>query len=65
MFTGAWVGDKYHIRGPILVFNALLALIGLPIMGFHKNDAVRYFGVFLVVAGSNAVCLAPPPKRFV
>ncbi|KAL9621466.1 MAG: hypothetical protein Q9160_004109 [Pyrenula sp. 1 TL-2023] len=54
MFSGAWIGDKYHIRGPILVFNALLAIIGLPIMGFHDNDNVRYFGVFLVVAGANA-----------
>lgn len=56
MFGGAWVGDRYHIRAPILVFNALLAIIGLPIMGFHKNNAVRYFGVFLTVAGANAVC---------
>jgi sugar phosphate permease len=32
MFSTAWVGDKYHMRGPILVFNAIIALIGLPIM---------------------------------
>ena len=32
MFCTAWVGDKYHVRGPILAFNACLALIGLPIM---------------------------------
>lgn len=56
MFSGAWIGDKYRIRGPILVFNSLLAIIGLPIMGFHDDDKVRYFGVFLVVAGANAVC---------
>ncbi|ETN41584.1 uncharacterized protein HMPREF1541_03520 [Cyphellophora europaea CBS 101466] len=54
MFATAWVGDKYHIRGPILCFNATLALIGLPIMGWHSNNNVRYFGVFLVTAGANA-----------
>ncbi|KAK5144408.1 hypothetical protein LTR04_001570 [Oleoguttula sp. CCFEE 6159] len=54
MYLTAWVGDKYHLRGPILIFNAVLALIGLPLMGFHKNVAVRYFGVFLTTAGANA-----------
>lgn len=42
------------MRGPILAFNALIGIIGLPIMGFAENNAVRYFGVFLAVAGSNA-----------
>ncbi|KAJ9668395.1 hypothetical protein H2201_001443 [Coniosporium apollinis] len=54
MYIVSWIGDKYHIRGPIIVFNMLLAVIGLPIMGFHKNAGVRYFGVFLVTAGANA-----------
>lgn len=54
MFCTAWVGDKYHLRGPILAFNACIALIGLPIMGFAKGDAVRYFGVFLTTGGANA-----------
>ena len=61
MYSTAWVGDKYHFRGPILVFNAVLALIGLPLMGFTKNNGVRYFGVFLVTAGANAnipACMA-------
>lgn len=54
MYGTAWVGDKYRLRGPIIVFNMLLVLIGLPIMGFHSNAAVRYFGVFLTTAGSNS-----------
>ncbi|UPL02610.1 hypothetical protein LCI18_013544 [Fusarium solani-melongenae] len=54
MFATAWVGDKYHIRGPIIVFNMLLCLIGLPIMGWASNANVRYFGVFLVTAGANS-----------
>lgn len=32
MFATSWIGDKYRIRGPIIVFNAMLALIGLPLM---------------------------------
>jgi MFS family permease len=54
MFAGAWFGDKYHIRSPVIVFNALLGIIGLPIMGFAKGNAVRYFGIFLTTASANA-----------
>jgi MFS family permease len=32
----------------------LLCIIGLPIMGFHKNPNIRYFGVFLTTAGANS-----------
>jgi MFS family permease len=32
MFATSWIGDKYHIRGPILIFNAMLTIIGLPLM---------------------------------
>ncbi|KAJ5468738.1 Major facilitator superfamily domaingeneral substrate transporter [Penicillium sp. IBT 31633x] len=61
MYTTAWVADKYHVRAPILIFNATLAIIGLPMMGFAKNNAVRYLGVFFTVAGANAnipACMA-------
>ncbi len=54
MFAGSWVGDRYRIRGPIVAFNSLLCIIGLPIMGWHPSAGVRYFGVFLVTAGANA-----------
>ena len=54
MFINGWAGDKYRIRGPIIIFNALLCIIGLPIIGFHSNSAVRYFAVFLVTAGANS-----------
>ncbi|PGH20098.1 hypothetical protein AJ80_03666 [Polytolypa hystricis UAMH7299] len=50
MVGEAWVGDKYHIRGPILIFNACLAFIGLPIFAFAGPPGVRYFGIFLVTA---------------
>jgi len=53
-YLTGWAGDKYRLRGPIVVFNCILCLIGLPIMGFHPSAKIRYFGVFLVTAGANA-----------
>lgn len=61
MFSTAWVGDRYRTRAPVLVFNALLCIIGLPMMGFAKGNATRYAGIFLSTAGSNAnipACMA-------
>ncbi|KAJ5624783.1 hypothetical protein N7510_001092 [Penicillium lagena] len=61
MYATAWVGDKYRIRGAILIVNALICIIGLPLMGFAKGNATRYAGVFLTVAGANAnipACMA-------
>ncbi|CAL3966783.1 hypothetical protein PZA11_003270 [Diplocarpon coronariae] len=61
MMATGWWGDKYRMRGPTLVFNAILATIGLAILGFHTNPNVRYFGAFFAAAGSNAnipVCMA-------
>lgn len=54
MALSAYLGDHYHVRGPILIANSLIALIGLPIMGFAAASGARYFGVFLVTAGKNA-----------
>lgn len=54
MILSAYLGDKYHVRGPILVVNSLIALVGLSITGFAKSSNVRYFGVFLLTAGGNA-----------
>jgi len=54
MLVTGWLGDKYHIRGPIIIVNMVIALIGLPIMGWHSDANVRYFGVFLVTAGANS-----------
>ena len=38
MFVSAWLGDKYRVRGPVLVANCLMTLVGLPIMvSSHHN----------------------------
>jgi len=54
MFVSAWIGDKYRVRGPLVAFNALLAIIGVCVLGFVKTLGVRYFGVFLCCMGANA-----------
>ncbi|KAH6686839.1 retrograde regulation protein 2 [Plectosphaerella plurivora] len=61
MFAVAWVGDKYKIRGPLLLINAALGLIGLPILGFAKNSGLRYFSTFLIcISGPGGIptCMA-------
>jgi MFS family permease len=54
MFIQAVYADKWHIRGHFVVFNAILGLIGLPLLGFATNNGVRYFGAFLAAVSSNA-----------
>ncbi|KAH7391040.1 major facilitator superfamily domain-containing protein [Phaeosphaeria sp. MPI-PUGE-AT-0046c] len=54
MYATGWAGDKYHVRGPIIVINMIFCIVGISIMGFHKSPAVRYFGVFLTTAGANS-----------
>jgi len=54
MYITAWIGDKWRIRGPLIIFNSIICIIGLPIIGYSKILAVRYFGVFLVCMGANS-----------
>ena len=54
MFACAYYGDKWHLRGPWVAFNALYTLVGLVLLGFVENVGARYFGVFLAVSGCNS-----------
>ncbi|OAP64436.1 hypothetical protein AYL99_00408 [Fonsecaea erecta] len=47
----AWVGDKYHMRAPVIVTQAIIVITGLMITAYHSSNGVRYFGIFLGVAG--------------
>ncbi|KAG8834711.1 hypothetical protein FRC17_007617 [Serendipita sp. 399] len=53
-FAGAWASDKYLIRAPIIMWQAVLSIIGLSMTAFHTRNDVRYAGVFLGLAGANA-----------
>lgn len=48
MYATGWAGDKYHVRGPIIVINMIFCIVGISIMGFHKSPGVRYFGMCLI-----------------
>ncbi|KAI0018970.1 major facilitator superfamily MFS-1 [Xylariomycetidae sp. FL0641] len=54
MYTCGWLGDKYRIRGPIVIANMVICLIGLPILGWHPNPKLRYLGIFFIAAGANS-----------
>ncbi|RVX69478.1 hypothetical protein B0A52_06542 [Exophiala mesophila] len=53
MFICAWVGDKYRVRGPLMLFTCSLSLIGLPLLGWAESAAARYCGTFLIAAAAN------------
>ncbi|KAI1385699.1 MFS general substrate transporter [Hypoxylon trugodes] len=53
MYIQAWISDRYRLRAPIIAFNAILACIGLALMAFHPSPGVRFFGVFIVIAGGS------------
>lgn len=38
MCVTSWIGDKYRIRAPILIFNALVTITGLPLLVWFPVD---------------------------
>ncbi|KAH8800624.1 phthalate transporter [Xylogone sp. PMI_703] len=54
MYTQAIYADRWRIRGPVIVMNACLGLVGIPLLGYTTNNGVRYFGVFLATVSANA-----------
>lgn len=48
MWAMAWVGDRYRIRGPLLLVNAAMGFVGAPLLGWAEQPGVRYFGTFLM-----------------
>ncbi|KAH0443048.1 major facilitator superfamily transporter [Colletotrichum camelliae] len=52
MWISGWLGDRFMVRGPIIIGDMVVAIIGTALVGFHDDVAVRYTGVFLLTAGS-------------
>jgi MFS family permease len=52
-FFFAWVGDKFHTRGPIIAIQCVISIVGLMITAYHTRVGVRYFGMFLGIAGAQ------------
>ncbi|KIW30174.1 uncharacterized protein PV07_05936 [Cladophialophora immunda] len=47
----AWICDRLKVRGPVLLLNSTLYIIGVTITGFCSHPHVRYGGVFIGVLG--------------
>ncbi|SPQ18456.1 12f85405-1c5e-435d-89c3-73d30648162f [Thermothielavioides terrestris] len=47
VLLSSWYADRFGIRAPIIVFNALCLIVGFAVLGFASNSGARYFGVFL------------------
>jgi hypothetical protein len=54
MFGTAWVADRYRVRGLIIILNCCVAVVGVCMMAWAKNEDARYAGVFLGVTGANS-----------
>ena len=54
MYATAWAADKYRIRGPIIMGNAVVTIMGLAMMGWAPGVPGQYAGVFFTCAGANS-----------
>jgi sugar phosphate permease len=41
------VGDKFQLRGPIIIFNCITLIVGFCMLGFTDQVTVRYIGTYL------------------
>lgn len=53
-FAESWISDRWNKRGHIIVFNCVLEIIGIAVLGFASQPYVRYFGAFLITGGANS-----------
>jgi hypothetical protein len=42
------------MRTPFILFNCLLEIIGVAVLGFATQNPARYFGAFLIIGGANS-----------
>ncbi|PYI00288.1 MFS general substrate transporter [Aspergillus sclerotiicarbonarius CBS 121057] len=54
MWFTSWFGDRFRVRGPVLVFNALLTVVGLPLMTFTNTNGVNLLGCFFATMSANS-----------
>ncbi|KAF2009766.1 MFS general substrate transporter [Aaosphaeria arxii CBS 175.79] len=50
----SWAADKTRLRGPWIILQAVIGIIGLMIVAYAKNNGARYFGIFVGLAGANS-----------
>lgn len=54
MYAESWFGDKKHVRGPQILTNCVLGIIGLAILGWTDSVGSQYFGIFLLTGAVQA-----------
>ncbi len=47
VIVSSWFADRFRVRGPVIVFNALCLITGFGMLGFAHDPVARYVGVFL------------------
>ncbi|KAI1469280.1 putative MFS transporter [Daldinia caldariorum] len=41
------IGDRFRIRGPVIIFNCVTLIVGFCMLGFAEQVTVRYVGTYL------------------
>ena len=54
MSIEGWLGDKFRLRSPIIIYNSLQATAGICILAWSTTPGVQYFGIFLVAGGTHS-----------
>ncbi|PGH18792.1 hypothetical protein AJ79_00205 [Helicocarpus griseus UAMH5409] len=49
----SYVADKTRLRAPFIAFMAIMCLVGYVLVTYAKQNGVKYFGIFLGIAGAN------------
>ncbi|EXJ91890.1 hypothetical protein A1O3_00440 [Capronia epimyces CBS 606.96] len=52
-FGLSYLADHLKLRAPFVALHSIVTIVGLMLVEYCKNNSVRYFGVFLGVAGAN------------
>ncbi|KAH9887422.1 retrograde regulation protein 2 [Xylariomycetidae sp. FL2044] len=47
VLLSSFLGDKYNLRGPIIIFNCICLIVGFCMLGFAEQPTVRYVGTYL------------------
>lgn len=60
-YVECWISDHFRIRGHILLFNGIIQIVGVALLGYAHQPYVRYFGSYLILAGTSGnspLCVA-------
>ncbi|KEF55438.1 uncharacterized protein A1O9_08188 [Exophiala aquamarina CBS 119918] len=57
-FFISWLADKTKMRGPFVVFQGIVGIVGLCMTGFLDAPTPRYVGTFLGEAGVNGLVVS-------